>query len=405
MLTVRKVGDAYRGDTFIDGRRVRLSFGTRNQDAAQRLASRIEKVLAEGPKSEVWEELKAVLPERTFRTLSDSVGYAPPEKQPEKPQPTWTKLRASFEGYMKKRIALGKLRESTRERYLQTLKQFELFLSEQNVSFVHEVTKPLMESFKVWRIQSIQKRKESRGGTGLILDVAILHKVFEVAVEEEMLAKNPVVFEGRPGDSPTRGAQPFSAEDLTRMQKKANQDLLAFLLFRWTGLRGSDAVNLRWSEVHFDRREMERVTLKRTKKVIVPLHPDLLAVLEMEHTRRNPKPEDRVLLHALTQKPLTRKRLYYHMLALGKRAGVPDAHPHRFRDTFAVDMLARGASPYDVAKLLGDTIETVEKHYAEFVKELRERVRRMMESTEGGLQAFSVEARTAHTTAKRTKTQ
>jgi len=26
-------------------------------------------------------------------------------------------------------------------------------------------------------------------------------------------------------------------------------------------------------------------------------------------------------------------------------------------------MLAREASPYDVAKLLGDTVETVEKHY------------------------------------------
>jgi len=30
-------------------------------------------------------------------------------------------------------------------------------------------------------------------------------------------------------------------------------------------------------------------------------------------------------------------------------------------DTFAVDMLARGGSPYDVAKLLGDTIETVDQ--------------------------------------------
>ena len=148
-------------------------------------------------------------------------------------------------------------------------------------------------------------------------------------------------------------------------------------------------MNLRWSEVHFDRHEIERVTQKRTKKVIVPIHSDLLAVLEMEHTRRNPEPDERVLLHPITQEPMTRKRLYYHMLALGKRAGVPDAHPHRFRDTFAVDLLARGASPYDVAKLLGDTIETVEKHYAEFVRELRERVRRMMESNEGGLEAFS----------------
>src|SRR5579864_3446497 len=97
-------------------------------------------------------------------------------------------------------------------------------------------------------------------------------------------------------------------------------------MLRWTGLRGSDAVNLRWSEVHFDRHEIERVTQKRTKKVIVP---------------------------------------------------------NRFRDTFAVDMLARGASPYDVAKLLGDTIETVEKHYTPFVRELRERVRRLMGNGEG----------------------
>src|ERR1700758_792984 len=115
MLTVRKGGNVYRGDTWIDGSRVRLSLGTRNQDAAQRLASRIEKALAEGPKSEIWEEVKAVLPERTFRALADSVGYVPPQIQPETPKPTWKNLRSSFEGYMRKRIALGKLRESTRE--------------------------------------------------------------------------------------------------------------------------------------------------------------------------------------------------------------------------------------------------------------------------------------------------
>ena len=71
------------------------------------------------------------------------------------------------------------------------------------------------------------------------------------------------------------------------------------------------------------------------------------------------------------------------MLALGKRAGVAGAHPHRFRDTLAVDMLSRGASPYDVAKMLGDTIDTVERHYMPFVKELRERVRNILETGVG----------------------
>jgi integrase len=96
-----------------------------------------------------------------------------------------------------------------------------------------------------------------------------------------------------------------------------------------------------------------------------------------------PDPTDRVLVNPATNKPLTRPRLYQRMLALGKRSGVPNAHPHRFRDTLAVDMLEKGASPYDVAKVLGDTIETVEKHYAPFTKEIRERVRRIMENGEG----------------------
>jgi len=34
-------------------------------------------------------------------------------------------------------------------------------------------------------------------------------------------------------------------------------------------------------------------------------------------------------------------------------------------------------------KMLGDTIETVEKHYTPFVRELRERVRRILENGAG----------------------
>ena len=36
-----------------------------------------------------------------------------------------------------------------------------------------------------------------------------------------------------------------------------------------------------------------------------------------------------------------------------------------------------------MAKMLGDTIETVEKHYTPFVRELRERVRMILETGTG----------------------
>jgi hypothetical protein len=43
----------------------------------------------------------------------------------------------------------------------------------------------------------------------------------------------------------------------------------------------------------------------------------------------------------------------------------------------------KGTTPYDVAKTLGDTVSVAEQHYAPYVKELRERTRRIMESLEG----------------------
>lgn len=284
---------------------------------------------------------------------------------------------------MDQQLTLGKLQESTVNRYKLTLREFETFLDSREIDSLEEMNKSLVESFKMWRLNRIVERKYSRGGAGLVLDVAILHRVFSFAIENEIIAKNPVRLEGRPGANPVRGAEPFTAGELSKLRLCAGADLLAFLLLRWTGLRGSDAVAMSWREVHFEEREIERVTQKRKKKVILPIHRELLFALQIEYQHRSPAPYDCVLLNPLTQKPLSRPRLYERILALGRRAGVLNAHPHRFRDTLAVDMLLRGATPYDVAKLLGDTIETVERRYTPFVPELRERVRYILESGVG----------------------
>jgi integrase len=198
-----------------------------------------------------------------------------------------------------------------------------------------------------------------------------------------LIVKNPVRMEGRPGDDPERGAQPFKAIELKKLRDAAAGDLLAFLLLRWTGLRGSDAVGLRWEEIDWETREINRLTLKRRKRVLLPIHQELFFALEVERDRRNPQPQDRVLLNSTSGRPFTRPRLYERMLGIGRRAGIQNANPHRFRDTFAVDPLCRGASPYDVAKLLGDVVATVEKHNAPFVRELRERARQVLAAKVG----------------------
>ena len=377
MLTIRKRGRSFHVDTLTGETRLRGSLGTRNHDAARRLANRLETALSEGAGSDLWSELRTLLPRATYVRFADHVGVKECQK------PTWGILRRSFEHHMTQRIQIGKLRGSTAERYKYTLCEFEVFMAERKINLLRDINKPLVETFKTWRVDRIRKHKFARGGSGLILDVAILHRVFAFALDNEMMTKNPVRMEGRPGENPQRGAEPFTADELSRLRGHAEEDLLTFLLLRWTGLRGSDAVTLRWKEVHFDRKEIERVTQKRGKRVILPVHAELLFALEVERDKRKPAPSDRVLLNPSTGTPLTRPRLYERMLALGRRAGVSTAHPHRFRDTLAVDMLTRGASPYDVAKILGDTIETIEKHYTPFVRELRERARTILESDTG----------------------
>jgi integrase len=223
------------------------------------------------------------------------------------------------------------------------------------------------------------------GRESIHLDIAILRAVFAFAIDVELLVgkNNPVKFEKYPGKKPKGGAQPFTYEELTRLRQAAGRDILAFLFLRHTGLRGFYAADVRWSEIDLRDRMLCRVTHKRQKPVWIPVHPELLFALEAACAERHSMPADHVLLNPETGRPMSRPRPYERIKAMGERAGVTRVDPHRFRDTLAVDMLLKGASPSEVAKTLGDTISVVKEHYAPYVKELPERTRRIIESPMG----------------------
>ena len=188
-LRAKKRGNTYRlegrlGDRTRRGsgerNRLRLSLGTANGDAAQICLSKIERALAEGSASPLWKELSNLLPPETFTKLAAIAGCQP---MAEAPRHTWEKLESKFKAWMTQRVALDKLRDSTRTRYEQTCKAFGEFLKSRAITNLDEITRAVIEDFKAWQLAHVTAKNLSRGGRGVVLDVAILHRIFWYAVE------------------------------------------------------------------------------------------------------------------------------------------------------------------------------------------------------------------------------
>jgi integrase len=193
-----------------------------------------------------------------------------------------------------------------------------------------------------------------------------------------MAKANPVSLEGTPGANPVRGAEPFSGEELGKLRAAAGDDLLLFLVFRHTGLRVSDVATLRWDEIDWGAREIHKLTKKRKVPVTIPIAEELYEALAAVG-------ETRPYIFAQFRKNTLRTtaQIAYSVRLMGSRANIIGVHPHRFRDSFAVDMLMRGATPFEVAQMLGDKMSTVEKHYLSFVSPMRDKVRDLMSNNKG----------------------
>jgi hypothetical protein len=280
----RKNSHLYQGDgkftgavTFsvvgtLNGKEVRLSLGTEEKSAAIRRVSKLERAIAEGVSSSLWPELNESLPPTTFKYFADRIGYVQHAGRATA-KPTWNDLCEVFELEMERQIA-NKLRgatseegimaPSTRDRYRQTVRHFTAFLEDKN-ALLDSIDAGTIEKFKVDRHKKIMKLKQARGGSSIALDIAVLHRMFNLAVSKQMMARKPIDLskESKPGKNPKNGARPFTGDELKKLRDAAGEDFFMFLLLRWTGLRKSDALTLRWEEIHFDRGtngEIEKLT-------------------------------------------------------------------------------------------------------------------------------------------------
>jgi len=212
----------------LDGKPFRLSLGAEEESTAKRRTAKAERALLEGATSPLWAELADSLPQTTFKFFANHVGYTGQSRKATT-KLTWQDLCDAYEIDMQRKVdnkergatrKEGIMSTSTRDRYRVTIRDFTNFLEDKNTPLA-DITPATIAKYKVVRHKAVVAKKQSRGGAGVALDIAVLHGMFAFAVAQKMLFEKPISMarESKPGENPKNGARPFIGEELASIRK------------------------------------------------------------------------------------------------------------------------------------------------------------------------------------------
>jgi len=271
-----------------------------------------------------------------------------------------------------------KLTEATIQKHKQIFKHLRTFVETQKIRDVRQLDLEALRAFRAsWQCSSITSLKRLQH----------LRAFFRFVVSNGWLLENPAS-KIRPPTVRTAPTLPFTKEEVARIiaacevqggrsrgpiydKLESARRLTAFVLaLRYTGLRIGDVTAL--ERVRVQDGKLFLYTQKTGTPVYLPLPDFVLEALE-----KTPLVSERYFFWSGNGKLKSAVADWQRILAkVYRTAGVADAHAHRFRDTFAVELLLSGVPLERVSVLLGhSSVKTTEKHYAPWVRERQEQWR------------------------------
>jgi integrase len=274
----------------------------------------------------------------------------------------WAELRKAFLAWAKQNVADWR-------QYQRALDTFEKFLP---ITNVNQVTAQVIDQFRNWRLsQGVCPRTVNRevGTIGNMLN--------QGADRFEVIAANPIAaVEALAHPKPVKVRRSLSLEEVEMVFEHTPADLLpVFRLYATTGMRKSEVVTLRFSDIDWERKTLtvraEAAKDKESREV--PLEDLSLELLRGLHEAADSRPEGwsrDVVFLTCRGNPL-RNNLLRRFYVVCKNAGIADAKPggkvdlHALRGTFATLAMDGGANPKAVQAILGhSTLGMTMKAYA-----------------------------------------
>lgn len=302
----------------------------------------------------------------------------------------------SFTAYasdlLEKQYSRKKIRISTYKNSATIINQFRKFMDSNNISekFIGDITENLVRDFIAWGLE--------RGRKTVTIEkyLETVCKICRQATADGLLPKESLqaiadITLGKSIDDNTHRKIKYLTTNETGELVKLNYKLadpkqnaiLDMFLFAYyaCGLRISDIITLRWCDIDYNKKELDKIQVKTRGRNIIPLTDEALEILhrwqdqhevfvfgllpddfnlkdeEKLRTRRNSITSDiNKSLGRITKKVGFDKKVSFHMA----------------RHSWAVAALEQGVSISMISSLLGHTSTAItEKVYAEFRQEAK----------------------------------
>ena len=276
------------------------------------------------------------------------------------------KISDACSTFVDEEAVLRNLRRATVEGY-QSI--FRLLVQWSNAKDLTLLTDLDEEQFRAWmRSWTCQPSTARRRLTQL-------KTFYRVAVDRGWVARSPLA-KVRPPKSDSPPTMPLTIDEMRSLLtasagRPRERGLL--LLMRYSGLAIRDAATLRR-----DALTGTELTLRRAKsgELVMVALPQVVVEAITPLRGRN----DQHFWWTGTGSGATTAKYWRTRLNdIADRAGVVGFHPHRLRDTFAVELLNAGVSMEDVSALLGHSdVATTERYYAPWDRRRRERLNRIV---------------------------
>jgi integrase len=219
---------------------------------------------------------------------------------------------------------------------------------------------------------------------------AALRQVLAAAVRWRYLARNPAVEAGKNPEPRPEELDPFTPEEIDALEEELGPVYGPLVVFcAETGLRTNE-----WTAAErrdLDRRNPAVAVLRRFSDGVLTPYPKtsrrrvpLSARAQEAVDRLPPRLDTPLLFPAPKGGHLSidnwRTREWYPAL---EAAGLRRRGPYQLRHTFASEALAAGVSIFELARVMGASVKTIDRHYGHLARDSEDAIRARLDARAG----------------------